>query len=606
MENITKAPETNTTYSWRYLFKLVLQYRKQLIAANLLAILATLVSVPIPLFIPLLVDEVLLDKPGRLIAFVQQWIPVSWHEPAYYIAIFTLFTIFLRLSWLGLIVWQTREFAIIGKDITFRIRQKLLSHLQTVSLHEYETLGSGTVASRFVVDMETIDHFISASVSRFIVGVLTLLGVTIVLLWIHWQLALFILLVNPIVVYFTLLMGKHVKQLKKRENKAFEVFQQALTETLDAMHQVRASNRETHFFSRLTGYARDIRTHASSFSWRSDAANRLSFLIFLIGFDLFRALGMLMVLLSDLSIGQMLAVFGYLWFMMGPVQEVLGIQYSWYSAKAALTRINKLAELSNEPSYPHLKNPFATQNTVSVTARNITFAYGDKAPVLKNISLHIPARNKIALVGASGGGKSTFVQVLLGLYQPQQGQLLFDDIPAEQIGLDVIRENVATVLQQPALFNDTVRNNLTLGAKASDERLWQALETAQLADTIRELKDGLDTLVGKQGIRLSGGQRQRLAVARMILGNPKVVILDEATSALDTETEEKLHKALNEFLLDKTTLIIAHRLSAVRQADHIFVFEDGHIIEQGAHDELVSKDGLYARLYGDIQSNASK
>jgi ATP-binding cassette subfamily C protein len=153
-------------------------------------------------------------------------------------------------------------------------------------------------------------------------------------------------------------------------------------------------------------------------------------------------------------------------------------------------------------------------------------------------------------------------------------------------------------LQQPALFNDTVRANLTLGRDATDAQLWEALRIAQLDDTIRAQARGLETIVGRQGMRLSGGQRQRLAIARMILSNPSVVILDEATSALDTATEQKLHAAMSEFLAGRTTLIVAHRLSAVRQADHIFVFEDGGISEQGSHQQLLDQDGLYRKLYG--------
>jgi len=170
-----------------------------------------------------------------------------------------------------------------------------------------------------------------------------------------------------------------------------------------------------------------------------------------------------------------------------------------------------------------------------------------------------------------------------------------------EIGLDVVRENVATVLQHPAMFNDTVRMNLSLGQEFTDAELWQALEVAQLREVVESTADKLDTIVGTHGIRLSGGQRQRLAIARMVLSDPKVVILDEATSALDAETEAKLHQALRVFLEQRTTLIIAHRLSAVKQADRVYVFDDGQIIEEGQHEELLQKDGLYARLYGKLQ-----
>lgn len=593
-----KTPSTQYTYTWRELFQQMLRHRKELIIANLIAIVAVLISVPIPLLIPLLVDEVLLDKPGWLVAWMSGLFPTAWHGPVLYITFISVLTVIMRLIGLAAGVWQNREFTLISKELTYSIRRRLLGHIETVAMTEYETLGSGTVSSRLVVDVETIDNFLGISISKSIVAVLTLIGVTGVLLWLHWQLALFILLLNPLVILLTTKLGSYVKELKKQENSAFELFQQALTETLDTIQQIRASNRASSFFGRVTEHAQQVKQHAGQFAWRSDAASRLSFTVFIAGFDLFRAVSMLMVVFSDLSIGEMFAVFSYLWFMMGPVQEVLAIQYGWYSAKAALQRINTLLALQPEPRYPHIHNPFAGKTTVSVRADNITFAYGNKPPVLCNVNLTIQAGQKIALVGASGGGKSTFVQVLLGLYQPQQGQLYFDGIPVTEIGLDVVREHVATVLQQPALFNDTVRANLTLGRTIADVQLWEALRIAQLDDTIREQAQGLDTVVGRQGMRLSGGQRQRLAIARMILSNPSVVILDEATSALDTATEQKLHAAMSEFLQGRTTLIVAHRLSAVRQADHIFVFDDGGISEQGSHQELLEQDGLYRKLYG--------
>lgn len=594
-----KTGQPSATYTWQSLKGFVFQHKKSLIFANIIAIIATLLLIPIPLIMPILVDEVLLEKPGTLLAFVNAFIPLDWQTPTSYIILFTIITLMLRVSGLSLLVVQTRAFTLIAKDITYRIRKDLLSRVNSISMSEYETLGSGTISSHFVVDIETIDKFIAETVSKFIIAVLLIMGIISVLFWLHWKLALIIIFLNPLVVFVTIKMGKYIKELKKNENSAFSIFQQSLTETLDGIQQIRASNRERFFFSRLANQAKEVRDHSSQFSWKSDAASRLSFLVFLTGFDIFRAFAMITVVVSDLSIGQMFAVFGYLWFLMSPVQDVLNINYAWFGAKAALNRINALADLKAEPNYPHEVDPFRNKHTVSVRAENITFAYGDKRPVLKNVNLTIPSGQKIALVGASGGGKSTFVQVLLGLYQPQQGLLYFDNEPVTRIGLDVVRENVATVLQHPALFNDSVRMNLTLGQSIKEDRLWQALEIAQLADTVKELKDGLNTIVGKQGVRLSGGQRQRLAIARMILSDPKVVILDEATSSLDTETEKKLHQALSTFLKDRTTLIIAHRLSAVRQADHIFVFEDGHIIEQGKHDELLQNDGLYRRLYGE-------
>jgi len=493
-------------------------------------------------------------------------------------------------------VWQTKRFTYIAKEVTYRMRRDLLHRLQFISMAEYETLGSGAVASRFVTDINTIDDFVGQSVSKFLVAVLSLAGVAAVLLWLQWQLALFILFLNPVVVYFTAVLGKRVKTLKQSENQAFEVFQQALTDTLGAIREVRASNRERHYIQELVGRARGVKNHSASFSWKSDAANRASFGIFLIGFDIFRAISMLMVVFSGLTIGHMLAVFAYLWFMMGPVQELLNIQYAYFAARAALTRVNGVLELGLEPRHPHIHDPFHGRETVAVRLEDVSFSYVDE-PVLRNVSLSIAAGEKVALVGASGGGKSTLVQVVLGMYPPQSGHLYFDDIPVEEIGLDVVRDNVATVLQHPAMINGSVRVNLTFGREFSEEKLWQVLEIAQLRDIVEDLPKGLDTIIGNDGIRLSGGQQQRLAIARMTLTDPKVVILDEATSALDNETEARLHAALSEHLKNRTTLIIAHRLSAVKQANRVYVFEDGHIIEQGSHDELINSNGLYNKLY---------
>lgn len=426
---------------------------------------------------------------------------------------------------------------------------------------------------------------------------LSIFGTALILLFLHWQLALLILFMNPLVIYFTMKVGKHVKHLKKHENSAFEIFQQSLTETLDAVAQVRVANREKHYLQRVIDNARSVRSHAANYAWKSDAANRFSFLIFLFGFDVFRAVSMLMVVFSDLTIGQMFAVFGYLWFMMSPVQEILNIQYAFYAAEAAVGRLNNLFNMKEEQRFPARINPFTAGKASSIRVDNLHFAYLPNEKILNGVSLNIKAGEKIALVGASGAGKSTLVNVLLGLYPADQGMVYFDEVPVSEIGLETVREHVATVLQSPALFNDTVRQNITLGRNYDDTAVWQAIKTAQLESVIQQMPKQLDTMVGRDGVKLSGGQRQRLAIARMALINPCVVVLDEATSALDSDTEFNLHEALAEYLKDRTTIIIAHRLSAVRQADRIIVFDGGEIIADGDHDSLIHQEQIYQKLY---------
>jgi len=308
---------------------------------------------------------------------------------------------------------------------------------------------------------------------------------------------------------------------------------------------------------------------------------------------------MLMVVFSNLSVGQMIAVFGYLWFMMGPVQELLSVQVSYYAAKAALGRINQVLAADEEPHYPAQVNGFATQSPAAIRLQQVTFAYGEGSPILEDVSLDISPGEQVALVGVSGAGKSTLVQLLLGLYAPSRGQILFNGQAMEQLGYAQIREHLGVVLQQPMLFNDSVRQNLSLDQPYADDALWQALEVAQLAQFVRDLPEGLDTQLGRSGVRLSGGQRQRLAIARMMLKQSQIVILDEATSMLDTHTEALLHQAMRTFLRGRTTIIIAHRLSAVKEADRVLVFDGGRIIEEGQHETLVKQAGsVYQRLYG--------
>ncbi|MEH0667115.1 ABC transporter ATP-binding protein [Vibrio scophthalmi] len=592
------------TISRSWLITQVKLHKTKLIAANLVAIAATLISVPIPLLMPLMVDEVLLDQPGAGLRAMQWLLPSNFHTPTSYIVLTLLLVIVMRTASQALNIVQSRQFTLVSKTITFEMRRKMIDKLGRISMKEYETRGSGGINAHLITDVETIDQFIGSTLSKFLISLLTVLGTAIVLLWLDWRLGLFILLVNPVVIYFSRLLGGKVKHLKKRENQSFERFQNRLIETLDGIYQLRAANKEKAYLKQLTEHADQIRSDADKYAWQSEAAGRVSFLLFLLGFELFRAVAMLMVLFSDLTIGQIFAVFGYLWFMLSPVQELLGIQFSWYSAKAALTRINTLLSVGEEQRPVSTVNPFTPDREVDVSIEKVNFAYNEENKVLRDLSLTIPAGKKVALVGASGGGKSTLIQLLIGVYQPDSGIIRFNGEPCQDISFDIIRDQIAVVLQQPILFNDSLRHNLTLGSDYPDEQLWQALEIAQMHDVIRQLSEGLETQVGRNGIRLSGGQRQRLAIARMVLSNPKFVILDEATSALDTATEAALHRALTEFLKGRTTLIVAHRLSAVKQADLIYVLEDGQVTQAGTHGELVEQQGLYQTLYGAVQTHA--
>lgn len=579
--------------TWRTLLRDAKPFRKRIALGQAVAVLAVLISLPVPLMFPLLVDQVLLQQPGALTRLIDALFAPG--EPWGYIVVVLFTTIFLRMLFLLSNVYQSRLFTIISKHLVFRVRKRILEHLRHVSVSEYEALGGGGVSARMVTDIDTVDAFIGVSIGRFFVSALTLIGVAAVLLFIDWQLALIILLLNPIVVATTTWLGKRVRKLKKIENQKIERFQDRLTETLDLFVQIRTFNQEQRYINSMIEDAHAIEKASTQFGWKNEAAGQFSSLLFLAGFEFFRASAMLMVLFSSLSIGEMFAVMGYLWFMVTPLQDLLQIVFSYQNATAALERLNALLSLRREPNYPHDHNPFEHERTNEIALENVSFGYGHKG-VIHGASLTIEKGRTVALLGHSGSGKTTLAQLILGLYSPQEGRITVDGIPVESIGLDVIRDHVALVLQTPRMFNDTLRQNLTLGRTIADDRLYDALHTAQLDDVMAKLTGGLETMVGKDGIRLSGGERQRLAIARMLLHEPNVVILDESTSALDVHTESHLFSSLREYLRGKTTLIIAHRLSTVEHADYVYVMDKGRIVESGTPESLLQREGFYARF----------
>ncbi len=579
-------------YSFKTIFADIRLYKKELILANLIAIVAVAVSTPAPLLMPLLVDEVLLDKPGIIVRTVDGLFG-GHSEPYVYVVCMLASVMVLRLLFFILNFYQTKLFTIISKNITYQIREDLLKHISKVSLKEFESLGSGSITSKLLIDVDTIDSFLGSAISRFVISILTIIGVGVVLILIHWQLALFILLLNPFVVILTTKIARKVSVLKKEQNRRYEIFTQSLSETLDLFVQIKSLNKESKFFGIVIKNAATLRDNSIEFSYKSDVANKFSFLVFLSGFEVFRAASILVVAYSDLSIGLMLAIFNYLWVMMTPIQEILNIQYAYHNALSAMKRINQIFALKTEVCIEDGRNPFVLSSTNEILIKNLSFSYSKGKDILKSINMKIEKGKKIAIIGASGSGKTTLAQLLVGFYPLEKGDILFDSISINEIGLNRVRENIFLVLQNPQLFNDTIRKNLTFGDDVDEKRLDFAIETAQLREFIDSLEDGLETQTGRDGIKLSGGQRQRLSIARMVIQNPNIVILDESTSALDVHTESKLFKALDEYLKEKTTIIIAHRLSTIRKADFIYVLEDGKIAEEGKSEDLMKKEGIF-------------
>jgi ATP-binding cassette subfamily C protein len=579
----------NESITFKTIFNLILLQKPMLIWGQAVTLLAIAVSIPIPLMLPVLVDEVLLNKPDVIVNSIDSLFGSG--TAFYYIAIVALVVMFLRLFHFVLSAFVTKTFTYIAKFVTFEIRKKVLTHLQKVCMNEYETLGSGAITSNLVTDVNTLDNFIITSASKFVASVLTLIAISIVMILIHPILGMMILVIQPLIMFLSKKIAKHTGKLKKEENQAIENFQDNLGETLELFGQIKASNKEKYFFDDSISKAQYIQKTSNDYSYKSVAYERFSFTLFLLAFEVLRASGLLMVAYSDLSIGMMFAMFGYIWFIMTPVQDVLSMQYSYASAKSALDRINKILTLHTEA---HGDISLDDKDAVDIDIKDMRFSYGEEKIIINDISLQIKHKQHIALIGASGSGKTTLAQIISGFYEKDMGIIKYNGVLTEDLDKQSLRKNIFLVLQMPILFNNTLRFNITMGKDdISDDEIYKALEIAQLKEIVLDMTDKLDTIVGRHGIRLSGGQRQRISIARMIIADPKVVIFDESTSALDVHTETKLFNALEPILKEKTLITIAHRLSTVKNADKIYVLDGGKIVEEGTHDELENQDGHY-------------
>ena len=574
----------------KYIYSLILENKKLLLFGQAITIIAIIISVPIPLMLPILVDEVLLNKPAFFVNSIDNIFGKG--SAFYYIFIVTLAVVFLRFIYYILSVVITKIFTTISKYATFKIREKLISHLKSVSMNEYESLGSGAIGANLITDVNTLDNFIMSSASKLVTSLLTLIAVAIVIIAIHPILGLLIIVIQPLIMFLSRSIAKKTGGLKKEENQAIEEFQNSIGENLDLFGQIKASNKEEYFSTLAIQKAKNIQITSNNYNYKSVAYERFSFTLFLIAFEILRAAGLIMVAYSDLSIGMMFAMFAYIWFIMAPVQDILSMQYSYATAMASLKRVNKILNLKQEPNG---KKRFEDKKIgVNISLRNLCFSYSESRELLKDISLDIRAGEKIALIGASGSGKTTLAQIIAGFYNKNSGKLLYNGIKIEDLDKKSLRSELFLVLQMPILFNNTLRFNITMGDESvSDKRIYKALEISQLSQTVLDMENKLDTIVGKNGVRLSGGQRQRLSIARMIIANPSVVIFDESTSALDVHTELKLFSDLEEILKDKTVITIAHRLSTVKNVDKIYVLDDGKIVQSGSHKELEKENGHY-------------
>ncbi len=450
-----------------YILKEIKKHKTILIIANLSAIISILFTIPVPLLIPKLIDEIVLGKSGWITPLIDKFLSVPSAE--YYILIVLIVTIILRAIGLILNIIHIRLFTKIAKDVSYKIRKKLLEHLKRVSMREYDVLGSGAVTSKVITDVDTIDSFIASGVGEVIVEALTVLGVASIILYLNWQLALVILILNPLTMFFFIRVFKNVAKIKKKENLSIEIFQNSLTEALELYSLIRVLNREEYFLKEIDKKAQEIRKRAYMYGLKSEVSLKFAQMLIMYSHDIFRATGILMVFWGKLTIGEMLAIFAYAWVLMKPLDKLIKFAHLYFNAKASINRLNEILSLDIEPQYKSKIDPFKGKPNSSIELKNVSFSYDGKKKILDNLSLKIEAGERVAIIGETGSGKSTLAQILIGLYPIDSGEIYYNGFEIKDIGYKLVRENVGYILQSPMLFNDTIRFNLTLGKDYSDK-----------------------------------------------------------------------------------------------------------------------------------------
>ena len=490
---------------------------------------------------------------------------------------------------------QNRISAKLSQRIVKRLRKELFEKILDLPVSYLDTHSQGDVMSRMTNDVENISTTISQSLPSLFSGVLTIGGTVIIMLWYCWQLALLSFATVILTLLATKILSGKVRKFSRKRQSLLGQLNGAADEMISGYRTVVACSHQNITVEKFCDTADALTKAGIRTDVFSGVMGPIMNCIGNIGFVIIAAFGGYFSVHGLISVGVISAFIVYAKQFSRPINEIAQIYGQLQTAVAGAERVfDVLDEQREDPS----GEPCRQEPRETVTFEHVYFSYRPGHPVIRDFSLTVPSGKKVALVGATGSGKTTIVNLLMRFYDTDSGRILINGQDIREISRESLRKNVAIVLQDTVLFSDTIRNNLKYGnEEADDDQLLAAMEMSHCGDMLRMLPEGLDTVLTGSGRNISEGQRQLLAIARAFVADPKILILDEATSNVDTRTEKAIQSAMQYVMKKRTGIVIAHRLSTIRDADLIVVMDQGKIVEQGSHEELLQRKGKYYELY---------